>query len=110
MLTEFLIASMCAAQSGVYLNACNNATRAASAQSGFTASADTAEKVLMNKITNETGKQVWAVGGFAVKAVKDKRLKYNIKMPANFLDVHKISPAVDYGSDKSGSMNLMWEW
>ncbi len=110
MLTEFLIASMCASQPGVYVGACQNATKAAGVQSGLTGSVDVAERIIMNKVTDFTGKEVWAVSGFAVKAVKDKKLKYNFKLPSNFLNVKKISPAVDYGAVKSGSMNLMWDW
>lgn len=110
MLTEFLIASMCAAQSGVYMDACNNATRAASVQSGFSSSVDSAEKIVMTKVVDFTGKEVWAVSGFAIKAVRDRKLKYNFKVPSNFLNVKKVSPAIDYGTTKSGSMNLIWDW
>lgn len=110
MFTEFLIASMCASQPGVYVSACQNASKAASIQSGVSGSMETVEKTMTRKVVTITGKEVWAVSGFAVKAVKDKKLKYNIKMPDNFLDVNRISPAVDYGTGKSGSMNLMWDF
>lgn len=110
MLLETLIAQACISFSGAQLEACHNAIRAASVQSGLQANVTMVEQksteLAYKTASSVTGKEVLAVAGFTVKVVRDRALTIPVNKTPKGL-VPSISSSV---SRDSGSLSLGWKF
>lgn len=116
MLTELLIASLCASQPTLHQGACTHAVTATTMQAGFKQDFDMAENKTTVYVTEHvaavTGATVLAVGGAAVKGIHDKSLNYRINTRKwDLLSIDYINTGVSYkpGND-SGSLGVGWRF
>lgn len=109
MLAELFIIMVCTGTPGNYSSACSKAGNATVVQFGIKNDSDRFEKAIYREISYVTGDTILSVGGFAVKAIKDREIKYKMQAEKNFLDVDYVTPGVEYKNRSKGvSLNFGW--
>lgn len=106
MLTELMIASLCASQPNLHQEACIKATTATTMQLEFKQNVDMVEDGTARYVVAKTSATAWAVGGILLKTYRDKSIRYKFT-PRNSHLVDEITPVLDR---HGGSIGFGWRF